>query len=106
MTFDGLLAVTLDVAFFAVFGFTLVDYVRHRERVRLAILLVFASVALVLVAAPLGILLPALRPFMGLLTLPALLAEPVLVLWLASFVRSIPRRALMGAAVAFLVLTG
>jgi hypothetical protein len=45
MNLDSILTVALDVAFFAVFGLTLVDHVRHRARVRLAIMLVFATVA-------------------------------------------------------------
>jgi signal transduction histidine kinase/DNA-binding response OmpR family regulator len=106
MTFDGLLTAALDIAFFAIFAFTLVDYVRHRERVRLVIMLVFGSVAIVLVATPLRALLPSLGPLIGFLTLPGLLAQPLLVLWLASFVRPIPRRALVAASGAFVALVG
>ena len=106
MTFDGLLTIALDVAFFAIFGFTLVDYLRHRDRVRLVILLVFGSLTVVLLAAPVRALVPALGPVVGFLTLPALLAQPVLVLWLASYVRPIPRPALVGSVVAFVALLG
>src|SRR4051812_32134576 len=104
MSFDAILTVALDLAFFAIFGVTLVDYVRHRERVRLVIMLVFASVAVVLAASPIRAVVPALGPVLAFLTLPALLAQPVLVLWLASFVRPIPRRALLSAAGAFVAL--
>jgi len=106
MSFDAILTIALDIAFFAIFGFTLVDYLRHRERVRLVIMLVFGSVTLVLAAAPIRAVLPVLGPVLSLLSLPALLAQPVLVLWLASFVRPIPRRALLGAAAAFVALMG
>ena len=106
MSFDAILTVALDIAFFAIFGFTLVDYMRHRERVRLVIMLVFGSVTLVLAAAPIRAVVPALGPVLSFLTLPGLLAQPVLVLWLASFVRPIPRRALLGAAAAFVALMG
>ena len=106
MTFDALLTIALDIAFFAIFGFALLDYLRHRDRVRLVILLVFGSVTIVLAAAPLRAILPALGGIFAFLTLPALLAEPVLVLWLASFVRHIPRQALLAAAVAFVAVTG
>src|SRR6185295_9823029 len=106
MSSDAILTIALDVAFFAIFGFTLVDYVRHRERVRLVIMLVFGSVTVVLAAAPIRAVIPALGPVLSFLSLPALLAQPVLVLWLASFVRPIPRRALLGAAAAFLALIG
>jgi signal transduction histidine kinase/DNA-binding response OmpR family regulator len=106
MTFDTLLTVALDITFFAIFAFTLVDYVRHRDRVRLVIMLVFASLAVVLAAAPTRSLVPVLGPIVSFLTLPALLAQPLLVLWLASFVWPLPRAALGLAAVAFFVLTG
>ena len=43
MSFDAILTIALDIAFFAIFGFTLVDYLRHRERVRLVIMLVFGA---------------------------------------------------------------
>ena len=106
MTFDALLTIALDVAFFAIFAFTLVDYVRNRDRVRLVIMLVFASLVIVLLAAPVRAVVPVLGQVLSFLTLPALLAQPLLVLWLASFVRNIPRAALIGSAVAFFVLTG
>lgn len=48
MTLDGLLTIALDVAFFAVFGLTLLDYLRHRGPVRRAVVLMFATLALVL----------------------------------------------------------
>ncbi|HTK44485.1 MAG TPA: response regulator [Patescibacteria group bacterium] len=106
MTFDALLTIALDVAFFAIFGFALLDYLRHRDRVRLVILLVFGSLTIVLAAAPVRAILPALGGIVAFLTLPALLAEPVLVLWLASFVRHIPRPALLASAAAFIGVTG
>ena len=106
MTFDGLLTIALDVAFFAIFAFALVDYLRHRDRVRLVILLVFGSLTVVLLAAPVRALVPALGPAVSFLTLPALLGQPVLVLWLASYVRPIPRPALVGSVVAFVALMG
>jgi signal transduction histidine kinase/DNA-binding response OmpR family regulator len=104
MTFDALLTIALDVAFLAIFGFALVDYLRHRDRVRLVILLVFGSLAVVLLAAPVRAVVPQLGAVISVLTLPALLGEPVLVLWLASYVRHIPRAALVGSAVAFVAL--
>src|SRR5438093_2382266 len=106
MTFDALLTIALDVAFFAIFAFTLVDYIRNRDRVRQVIMLVFASLVIVLAAAPVRAAVPVLGQILSFLTLPALLAQPLLVLWLASFVRSIPRPALLGSAVAFFLLTG
>jgi signal transduction histidine kinase/CheY-like chemotaxis protein len=106
MTLDTLLTIALDAAFFAVLGFTLLDYLRHRDRVRLVVVLVFASLSVVLAATPLRTLVPALGPILTFLTLPALLAQPLLVLWLASFVRPMPRAAMLAATGAFVVLTG
>jgi signal transduction histidine kinase/CheY-like chemotaxis protein len=106
MTFDTLLTIALDGAFFAVLAFTLRDYIRHRDRVRLVVVLVFASLAVVLAATPLRAVLPALGPVLALVSLPALLAHPLLVLWLASYVRPIPRAALLGASGAFIALVG
>ena len=105
LSLDTLLTIALDVAFFAAFGFTLLDYLRRRERVRLAVVLVFASLAAVLVVPLLRLVLPAIGPAAGVLVIPALLAHPVLVLWLASFVQPIPRIALLGASAAFVALT-
>ncbi len=106
MTLDGLLTIALDVAFFAILGFTLLDYLRHRDRVRLLIVLVFASVSVLLAAAPVRALFPALGQVLAFLSLPALLAQPVLVLWLSSYVRHVPRVALWMAFGAFLALGG
>jgi signal transduction histidine kinase/DNA-binding response OmpR family regulator len=69
-------------------------------------MLMFASLSIVLAMPLLRLVAPPLAPLMGLATAPALLAQPVLVLWLASFVRPIPRWALRGAALAFVALTG
>ncbi len=104
MTFDTLLTIAIDAPFFAVFAFTLVDYLRHRTRVRLAVMLVFASLAVVL-AAPIVRAVPVLGPVIGFVVLPALLAQPVLVLWLVGFVRPMPRVALVAAVMACLGLT-
>jgi signal transduction histidine kinase/DNA-binding response OmpR family regulator len=106
MTLDALLTVALDVAFFAILAFTLLDFFRHRDRVRLVIVLVFASVSLLLAATPVKAVAPALGQLLAFLSLPALLGQPVLVLLLASFVRPIPRSALVAAFAAFIVLVG
>jgi len=105
MTFDTVLTIALDLAFFAVLAVTLRDYIRHRDRVRLVVVLVFASLAFMLAASPIRAVLPALGPALSYLTIPALLAQPVLVLWLASFVRTVPRVLLLAATAAFVVLT-
>jgi signal transduction histidine kinase/DNA-binding response OmpR family regulator len=106
MTPDTLLTIALDVAFLAVFAFTLRDYLRNRERVRLVIALMFGSLSVVLLATPIRAVLPALGAVVSLVSLPALLVQPVLVLWLGSLVRPMPRAVLLGAVGGFLVLTG
>jgi signal transduction histidine kinase/DNA-binding response OmpR family regulator len=106
MSLDTLLTIALDAAFFGVFAFTLVDYLRNRDRVRLIVVLVFGSLAVVLAAPILRGLVPAVGPAVSLLVLPAFLAQPALVFWLVSFVRPIPRTALIGALLSFLTLTG
>ena len=105
MTFDTLLTIALDIAFFAVLGFTLLDYLRQRDRVRLVVVLCFSSVAVVLASAPIRAVVPVLGPALTIIGLPALLGHPALVLWLSSFVRPLPRAALVGAFVAFGALT-
>ncbi len=100
MTFDTVLNIALDLAFFAVFALTLVDYLRHREPVRRTVVLVFASLAIVLGGPLISEVVPALASILGALSLAALLAQPVLVLWLVSFVRPMPRLALALAAAA------
>jgi signal transduction histidine kinase/DNA-binding response OmpR family regulator len=105
MTFDTLSTIALDGAFLAVFVFTLVDYLRHREPVRRAVVLVFACLAAVLVSPLIRAVAPSLAPATGVIVLPALLAQPVLVLWLVSLVRPIPRAFLAGAVLSLIAFT-
>ena len=105
MTVDTLLTIALDGAFVAVFVFTLIDYLRHREPVRRAVVLVFACLAAVLLSPLIRAVAPGLAPVTGLIVLPALLAQPVLVLWLVSLVRPIPRAFLGGAVLSLVAFT-
>src|SRR5262245_19045489 len=105
MPLNTVLNIALDVAFVSVFTFTLVDYLRHREPVRRAVVLVFGSLMIVLASPVLTSVLPAAAPLVGVLVLPALLIQPVLVLWLVSYVRQISRRALQLAFAVFVALT-
>ena len=105
MTFDTLLTVALDAAFVAVFALSLVDWIRHRGAVRRAIMLVFASTAIVLGVPLLTGLVPALRGALNALVVPALFAQPLLVLWLVSYVRTVPRVLLWAAFLAFLAVS-
>jgi signal transduction histidine kinase/CheY-like chemotaxis protein len=106
MSLDTLLTVALDLAYFAVFGACLVDWLRHRGAVRRAVVLVFASTAVVLGAPLVTLAWPAAGPAAGVLVVPALFAQPVLVLWLVSHVRPMPRAVLVAGFAAFAALTG
>ena len=105
MTVDTLLTIALDGAFVAVFVFTLIDYVRHREPVRRAVVLVFGCLTAVLLSPLMRAVAPGLAPVTGLIVLVALLAQPVLVLWLVSLVRPIPRAFLGGAVLSLIAFT-
>jgi len=106
VTFDGLLTAALDVAYFAVFGFTLRDYLRRREPVGLAVVAVFGSLALVLAVSVVAFVAPGVGKALGVVSLPAFLAEPLLALWLVNHFRPFPRAFLIGGGVAFVALMG
>jgi signal transduction histidine kinase/DNA-binding response OmpR family regulator len=103
MPLNTVLNIALDIAFFAVFGFTLVDYLRHRDAVRRAVVLMFGSLVIVLGAPILTSLVPAAAP-LAVLLIPALLGQPVLVLWLVGHVRHVARPALILSVLAFVGL--
>jgi signal transduction histidine kinase/DNA-binding response OmpR family regulator len=106
VTIQDVLTLGLDVAFVAVFIVTLRQYLRRPERVTLAVVLVFGSLALVLVDSAITKVVPALAPYLGLVSLPALLAHPLLALWLVHQFRPVSRR-LLGLGVAgFVVVLG
>ncbi len=105
MTLDTLLSVALDVAFIAVFALSLVDWIRHRGAIRRAVVLLFGSIAIVLGAPLLRVVFPDIGASLSAVTVPALLAQPVLALWLVSYMRHVPRLLLGSALVAAIVLT-
>ncbi len=106
MTFDSLLTVALDVAFFAVFAFTLRDYLNRREPVRLAIVAVFGSLALFLAVSVVSFVAPGAGKALGIISLPSFLAQPLLVLWLVNHFRPFPRAFLIGGVLTFIALMG
>jgi signal transduction histidine kinase/DNA-binding response OmpR family regulator len=106
MSFDTLLTVALDLAYFAVFGACLADWARHRGAVRRAVVFVFASTAIVLAAPLVTLVWPAAGPVAGAFVVPALFAQPVLVLWLVSYVRPVPPPILGAGVAAFGALSG
>ena len=104
MSLDTLLTIALDIAYVIVLVFTLVDFLRNRDRVRLVVMLSFASLAAVLLAPLVQQVLPSLGPTSSYVLAPALLAQPVLVILLVHFVRGLRRVALAAVAVAFVGL--
>jgi signal transduction histidine kinase/DNA-binding response OmpR family regulator len=106
VTLDGLLTAALDIAYFAVFGFTLRDYLRRREPVGLAVVAVFGSLALVLAVSVVAFVAPDVGKAMGIVSLPAFLAQPLLAIWLVNHFRPFPRAFLIGGIVAFVALMG
>lgn len=105
MTFDTALSVALDLVYFAVLGVTFMDWLRHRGPVRRAVVLVFTTSALVLVAPIVRLILPPLAAFTSVITIPALISLPVVILWLVSYIRRVPRAVLLAIAGLDVVLT-
>jgi signal transduction histidine kinase/DNA-binding response OmpR family regulator len=106
MALEALLIAALNAAFLAVFGLTLRDYLRRRDRVSLAVVLVFGSLEVVLASSAVSTIAPPLRPIVKLVSLIAFMAQPLLVLWLVHHFRPVPRAALGTAAAVFVGLTG
>jgi signal transduction histidine kinase/DNA-binding response OmpR family regulator len=105
MTFDTLLSISLDLVFFAVLAVTLVDWIRHRGPVRRAVVLVFATVSLVLIAPVVRLVAPPLAAFTSVITIPAIISLPLVILWLVSYIRRVPRLVLLAVAAVDAVLT-
>jgi len=101
MTVQTVVTLGLDVAYFAVFVLTLRQYLRRPERVTLAVVLVFASLAIVLAASAVRTVVPLLGAILGVVSLPAFIAHPLLVLWLVHQFRPVSRTLLVAGIVAF-----
>ncbi len=107
MTFDDVLNIALDVAYLAVLLVAIREYRRRPDPLRLAVIAVFASVAVVFGSSTVGRLVPGLQPVTALLGVVALLAMPVFTLHLVRQFQSIPAWAMpltVGGFVAFSVL--
>jgi len=104
VTIQDVLGLGLDVAFLAVFVVTLRQYLRRPERVTLAVVLVFGSLALVLVVSAIAKAVPALGPILGFVSVPALLGHPLLALWLVHQFRPVSRRMLGLGVAGFVVI--
>jgi signal transduction histidine kinase/DNA-binding response OmpR family regulator len=105
MTLDSLLSVSLDLVFFAVLGVTFADWIRNRGPVRRAVVLVFTTSAVVLVAPVVRVVAPPLASFTSVITIPAIISLPLVLLWLVSYMWRVPRAALLAVAGVDVVLT-
>src|SRR5258706_2940502 len=106
MTVEGVVTVALDVAYIAIFLVTLRDYLRRRDRVRLAVVAVFGSLALVLGISALRSVAPGIAAALSIVSPPAFLAQPILAVWLVHHFRPVPRWFLGLGVVSFLALIG
>src|SRR5258707_15469022 len=106
MTVEGVVTVALDVAYIAIFLVTLRAYLRRRDRVRLALVAVFCSLALVLGISALRSVAPGIAAAPSIVSLPAFLARPILAVWLVHHFRPVPRWFLGLGVVSFLALIG
>src|SRR6266568_5181318 len=98
MTFDTLLSISLDLAFYAVLAVTLADWIRNRGPVRRAVAMVFATAALVLIGPVVRVVAPPLAGLTSVITIPAIVSLPLVILWLVSYIRRVPRQVLLGVA--------
>ena len=104
MTLTGVLSGTLDISYVLVFLVTLRQYLRRPERVTLAVALVFGSLAVALGVGGIGTLFPSIQPYLGVVTLPSLLAQPLLALWLVHQFRPVSRPLLGAGAAGYIAL--
>jgi signal transduction histidine kinase/DNA-binding response OmpR family regulator len=103
---QGVLTAALDIAYIGIFLLTLRDYLRRRDRVRLAVVAVFGSLALVLGITVLRAVIPGFAPIVSAATLPAFLAQPLLAVWLVHYFRPISRWFMTLGLVVFIGLNG
>jgi signal transduction histidine kinase/DNA-binding response OmpR family regulator len=104
MTMSGLVVTILDLTFLALLVVAVRDYRRRRDSVRLAVLLVFGCLAMVLIGSLVGRVVPVAKPFVGLVGAGALLAEPVAALWLVGHFWAPARRFITVALVLFVLI--
>ena len=105
MTFDTFLNLAVDVAYIAVLVIAIRDYRRRPDRLRLNVVAVFATVALLFLATTLGAVVPALSPLSGFLLFESVLALPILTLTLVGRFRTVPRWFMQVGLVLFALFT-
>ena len=101
---SGIVVTILDLVFLGLFAVAARDYRRRPDSVRLAVLIVFGCLAMVLVGSVVGRLVPITRPLVGIASSAALLAEPVAALWLVSQFWAPARRFITAALVLFALI--
>lgn len=106
MTIQGVLTGAIDLAFAIIFVVTLRDYLARRDRVSLAVVAVFGSLAIVLGSPVVEKVAPVVAGIVGIVSLVSLLAQPVLVMWLVHQFRPIPRWILWVGVAAVVGLMG
>ena len=82
---------TLQLAFLALFGVSVYQYMQRRTPLELSVMAIFASFAALFLLSFLNALVPDLAPIARPVLIAALYAQPVLVVRLASQIRPVPR---------------
>ncbi len=103
MTFDGFLNFLTQAIFLLVAGITLLSWVKHRDQTRLDIALVFASLALAIIAQDSQDLLPAFAPLFSAIFFIALLTQSYFLLRVARYFRAVPNLVQQAAFIGLLV---
>jgi signal transduction histidine kinase/CheY-like chemotaxis protein len=95
------------IVFLSLFAATVVEYVRRRDALSAAVVLVFATSAPVFIAQLLHTFFAYDLPAqLGLLSALALLGQPLATLWLAAMLHPVPRKVVWLALISFLVTAG
>jgi PAS domain S-box-containing protein len=93
-------------AFYLLFAVSIRQYLRYRQPLELAVVLVFASTAAIFASSFLGSTFPALAPLVAPLSVILLVAQPALMVRLVGLVAVVPRWLGPLAFVGFLVSLG
>lgn len=81
----------IQLAFFGVFVAAVVRFVRRPARITLALVAIFGSTAAIFVYSLVNVAFPGRLTFLQPVVVPVLFAQPVLVFWLVSLIRPLPR---------------
>lgn len=100
-----LLSTVIQLAFFGVFVATLVRFLRRPTRIELALVAIFGSTAAIFVYSLANTAFPGQLTFLQPVVISVLLAQPVLVFWLVTLIRPLPRWVLPVTAIGWLLAT-